>query len=150
MTKMKKNFAWLLASAILFVSVFCGASAVISAKADSQPSMEVVDTYLLANGYSEEFVESMGEMTKRHLYDQGAIFVSSTNDNVTKQNVNVMSNNDSVFANFQRDITVSDVTTDENVPKYTITYSFTWDSNVHQSMIQDCSFFRSFVRFKID
>lgn len=132
MTKTRKSLFCLVAATFLFITAFGGMGAVMTAKADAAPSMDVVDTYLRENGYSEDFIEGMGEQTKRHLYNEQAsyCFSSVLAPDYAPASTRSTPPDDGAFDNFNHEITVSTIDDDPTDIQYIITYKFTWNSDV--------------------
>lgn len=132
MTKTRKSLFCLVAATFLFITAFGGMGAVMTAKADAVPSMDVVDTYLRENGYSEDFIEGMGEQTKRHLYNEQAsyCFSSVLAPDYAPASTRSTPPDDGAFDNFNHEITVSTIDDDPTDIQYIVTYNFTWNSDV--------------------
>lgn len=130
MSKSKKVLGLFVAFVILFAAVFYGISSIQTlVKAESVASMEEVDEYLRNNGYSEDFINEMGEQTKLHLYNQGAVFVSNSSTLTSRAVVGS-------WSGFSHQITVSDITEDSNQPKFILTYNFGWHTGIES--YNDC------------
>ena len=123
MSKSKKILGLFVAFVILFAAVFYGISSIQTlVKAESVVSMEEVDEYLRNNGYSEDFINGIGEQTKLHLYNQSAVFVDETIYPQATTRSQLPQN----WNGFSDTLTVSEITSEPNRPKLILTYRWTW------------------------
>lgn len=81
----KKLFCCLIAAIITMAGALSlGNAAPI---AGNTVSIETVDNYLRENGFSEEFILQTGEQTKRTLYEEGGVFDSDSELNVSHDGI---------------------------------------------------------------
>lgn len=59
-----------------------GNSSTIPVNTEGVP-IEIIDEYLSENGFSEEFILQTGEQTKRALYEEGGVFDSDSELNIS-------------------------------------------------------------------
>lgn len=86
-------------------------------------SIDVVNEYLLENGFSEEFIESTAEPTKRQLYVDGGVF---ENDIIIPTATMMSTTYDWQY--FAHKITVSNLRAEENQSRKSIIYNWSWDT----------------------
>ncbi len=120
--KIKKYLSFL---AVFFSMTSFGFYRTMIGHAEEAISTDLINTYLIEHGYSEDFVVMAGEQTKLALYEAGAVFEAELPIN-EGSGPNSRSSSVTDWPGFAHSLVVSDCTIEENYPKKIITYNWDW------------------------
>ena len=108
-----------------------GNSSTIPVNTEGVP-IEIIDEYLSENGFSEEFILQTGEQTKRALYEEGGVF-----DSDSELNISPLLDLGQDWEGFTATLTASHLSYEDNVSTKFLVFNWKWNTSVPLNVLCD-------------
>lgn len=92
----------------------------------------MIDEYLSENGFSEEFILQTGEQTKRALYEEGGVF-----DSDSELNISPLLDLGQDWEGFTATLTASHLSYEDNVSTKLLVFNWKWNTSVPLNVLCD-------------